>query len=175
MSSIISDEFHTKLGTIQTWLDSDFSNLVNVSTNQSTVVTNSHKVTLQKLTSFNDWLKPKINCESSIGWRWFIEKINNKAENLTLFCELINPRSDQTMDPNSGEWLDAVELETPIHHLHIGTEDGEIMCYRSMNNDFMPQRFEKVLGFDGTHYSFTEYTNFGFKTNIPKLLSLIHI
>ena len=167
---ILSDEFETKLGTIKTWLESDSSNDSVFINKDSSLIANSHKIILQKFEVSNDWLKPHHNCESSRGWRWFIEKINDEDENLTLFCELIDSQSDFSKDYASGEWLDAIELENKTHHLYIGTEDGEIMRSRAINKDFMPQRLEKMLGNDSKNYSFTEYTDFGYKTNIPRLL-----
>jgi len=88
---VLSDEFDTNLRTIKNWLGSDASDNSVVINKDNFLIANSHKITLQKFEVSNDWLKPHHNCESSRGWRWFIEKINDEDENLTLFCELIDP------------------------------------------------------------------------------------
>lgn len=173
MSEILfSDEFETKLGTIRTWLEFNVSEDSVFINKDNCLIANSHKITLQKFEVSNDWLKPHHNCKSSRGWRWFIEKIKDEDENLTLFCELIDPKPGVSKDYASGEWLDAIELWNKTHHLYIGTEDGEIMLSRAIKNDFMPQRFEKILSDEELAFarSFTEYMDFGFKTNIPRLL-----
>ena len=59
--------------------------------------------------------------------------------------------------------------------IFIGTEDSEILRSRANFNDLMPKRFENLLGLrchenSCSEYSFTEYIDFGFKINIPKLL-----
>ncbi|MGZ3854327.1 MAG: hypothetical protein ACXVBX_16140 [Flavisolibacter sp.] len=104
--------------------------------------------------------------ETSVGWRWFFEKTNSQKEQLTIICKLINPSGDTDWAPNSGENLDAIEIENNTEHLHIGTEDGEMLHYRAEIADWMPGRFKNNIG---VSKSFTEYIDFGFKTSVPLL------
>lgn len=73
--------------------------------------------------------------------------------------------------------MDAIEIKNKIYHLYIGTEDAEVLQFRAKLGDLMPQRFNNLLGWHWNEakqqfdfcYSFTEYIDFGFKINIPKL------
>ena len=168
MAVLLSNKFETELGTIKTWIQCDMETSIDVCDRVS-VTTPSHEITLQNFKLQNDWLKPHMKFDSSTGWRWFIKKINNEPENLILFCQLIDLLPNTTFGGDSGECLDAIEIENNIHQLHIGTEDGEVMRSRAICNDFMPKRFRDWLGDNSTDYSFTEYIDFGFKTTIPKL------
>ena len=151
---LLSAEFSTKLGTIKTWLESD-SEITD--RDRNFIFTKGHKVTLQTLDDFNDWLLPHIECELGIGYRWFIEKTHDLPENLILFCQLIDPSPDLSWDYESGECLDSVGIENKTHRLHIGTEDAEMMLHRATTDNYMPQRFEKILVFFSTQGTFTEY------------------
>lgn len=178
MNILLSNNFETKLGTIETWIENnlDDSNTIN---KNNLLNTASHKIILQSFQLPNEFqsnsYSPPKKVESLIGWRWFVEKINDADEQLSIFCQLINPQADVSCNPDSGEALDAVEIENKTYHLHIGTEDSEILRFRANFNDLMPKRFENLLGLrcdenSCSEYSFTEYIDFGFKTNIPKLL-----
>ena len=178
MNILLSDNFETKLGTIETWIENNLDDSIN--TNRDNLLTTaSHKIILQSFQLPNEFqsnsYSPPKKVESLIAWRWLVEKISDADEQLSIFCKLIDPQADVSCNPDSGEALDAVEIENQIYHLHIGTEDREILRSRANFNDLMPKRFKNLLGLrcyenSCSEYSFTEYINFGFKTNIPKLL-----
>ncbi len=131
-----------------------------------TVTTLGHNIRLMPFDLKQIWSPETMEYESAHVWRWFIDKTNNENEKLTIFCKLINPSADIEYGGNPGEHLDAIEIENKTYHLHIGTEDGEIMQYRAEANDLMPERFKEEIGL---YKSFTEYTDYGFKTIVPKL------
>ena len=164
MTTILIDNFETRLGTIRTWIETDGSNFQRQENSRFT--TKGHEITFQAFDLKQVWTPEEMQYETSRGWRWFIRKANNQKEQLTIFCKLINPSSDTEWGTNSGEHLDAIEIENESHHLHIGTEDGEIMQYRADVSDWMPERFKVDLGWSK---SFTEYIDFGFKTTVPDL------
>ena len=165
MTTILTDNFETKLGTIQNWMESDNKNIRQ--SDNYTSATTGHYVLLQPFDLNHIRLPDGMEYETAKGWRWFIEKTNNQEEHLIIICKLINPSTDTEFDSNSGEYLDAIEIENKTHQLHIGTEDGEIMQHRAKVNDWMPERFKNEMSF---YESFTEYVDFGFKTTIPKLV-----
>ena len=178
MNILLSDNFETNLGTIETWIKNNLDDLININQN-NLLTTASHKIILQSFQLPNEFRSnsydPPEKVESLTGWRWFVEKINDADEQLSIFCQLINPQADASCASDSGEDLDAIEIENKTYHLHIGTEDSEILRSRANFSDLMLKRFEKLLGWrcdenSCSEYSFTEYIDFGFKTNIPKLL-----
>ena len=164
MTSILSENFETQLGTVRTWIETDSYSLFLPCNNK--IITKEHEIIIQAFELDSIELPEGMNYENSKGWMWFIKKINKQTEQLTIFCKLVNPKSDTTYGANSGEYLDAIEIEDKTYQLHIGTEDGEVLQYRAKKSDWMPKRFENELDFDK---SFTEYIDFGFKTTIPKL------
>ena len=181
MNILLSDNFETQLGTIETWIENNLNDSIKINKN-NLLTTASHKIILQSFQLPSEFqcnsYSPFKKVESLVGWRWFVKKISDAEEQLTIFCELINPQSDISCNPDSGEALEAVEIENKTYHLRIGTEDEEILRFRAYSNDLMPQRFQNLLGsqwnkdkkqFD-SDCSFTEYIDFGFKINIPKLL-----
>ena len=86
-------------------------------------------------------------------------KTGEQREQLTVFCKLINSSSDTEWGTSSGEYLDAIEIENKTQHLHIGTEDGEMMQYRAeVFYNWMPERFKEEIGL---YKSLTEYIDFG--------------
>jgi len=161
----LTDDFNTELGVIRTWIEPVNNNLPN-GNNSLTFSTASHTITLEVFELKNEWLTDGMRFETSRGWRWHVKKINALKENLTIYCKLINPATGIEWSPNSGEHLDAIEIENKTFHLHIGTEDGEIMQSRARNSDEMPLRF---LGELDLGNSFTHYDGFGFKTVVPTL------
>ena len=165
MTTLLSDNFETKLGTIQTWVESE-KNIEQYQQDKFKVATIGHEICLVPFDLKQIWFPETMEYESAKGWRWFIEKTNNEKEKLTIFCKLINPSTDTEFDSSSGEHLDAIEIENRTYHLHIGTEDGERLKYRAEQNEWMPKRFKGDIGF---HKSFTEYVDFGFKTIIPTM------
>jgi hypothetical protein len=178
MNILLSDEFETKLGTIKTWIESSINNLT-VAKDGNLLTTKNYRIRLESValpneTQYNSYSLPK-KIESLIAWPWFIEKIGNVDEQLAIFCQLVNAQSDTSWDYSSGECLDAIEIENQTYNLHIGTEDAEVLQYRAYQNDWMPKRFQNLLGWHEnekyySEYSFIEYIDFGFKINIPNLL-----
>ncbi|MGL5836579.1 MAG: hypothetical protein ACRC1Z_25615, partial [Waterburya sp.] len=178
MNILLSDEFKTKLGTIKTWIESSSNNLI-VAKDGNLLTTKNYQIRLESFelpneTQYNSYSLPQ-KVESLIAWRWFIEKIGNVNEQLAIFCQLVNAQSDTSWDYSSGECLDAVEIENQTYRLHIGTEDAEFLQYRACQNDWMPKRFESLLGWQEnekkySEYFLSKYIDFGFKINIPNLL-----
>lgn len=162
---ILSDNFDTALGTIQTWAETESCSYLK---NQDKFKFSSHgyDVYLQSFDLKQIWSPEEMEYESGKGWRWFIQKTRSENEQLIIFCKLDSPANDVEWGSSSGEHLDAIEIENTIHHLHIGTEDGEMMRYRAEASDWMPARLQGELEF---FKSFTEYTDFGFKTTVPSL------
>ena len=165
MINILSDDFTTKLGVIQTWLETA-SNENILQQHENKCVTSGHIVYLQLFDLKQIWSPDTIGYESAKVWRWFIEKLNDQTEQLLIYCKLINPLSGTEYDSDSGEHLDAIEIKNQTYHLHLGTEDGERMHSRAEAFDWMPERFKEDLSW---HDSFTEYIDYGFKTTVPKL------
>ncbi len=166
MTTVLSDNFETKLGTIQTWIETEIL-FEYQKQDDLKAATTGHDICLSPFDLKQIWFPETMEYETAKGWRWFIEKTNNQKEKLTIFCKLINPSADTEFGGNPGEHLEAIEIENKIYQLHIGTEDGEIMQYRAEVNEWMPERFKGEIGF---YKSFTVYVDFGFKTNIPNLI-----
>lgn len=165
MPIISSDDFETRLGTIQTWVETEKDGIIQQQ-NEFKVTTIGHSISLQPFDLKQVWAPGTMEYESARGWRWFIHKTNDQKERLSIFCKLVNPSNDEEWGITSGEHLDAIEIENKTYHLHIGTEDGEMMHYRAEVSDWMPARFKAEVNF---YKSFTEYIDFGFKTSVPEL------
>lgn len=166
MVTILTDKFKTELGTICNWIETDDSTSILLQDDYR-VVTKGHEIVVQPFDLTGIWKSEIWQIETSKGWRWFIQKTGKQKEQLTIYCKLVPSTSDIKYDPDSGEHLDAIEIENNTHHLNIGTEDGEVMHYRAIISDWMPKRFENKVGLFN---SFTEYTDFGFKTVVPDLV-----
>ena len=163
MTSILSDDFETPLGTIRAWAETDDKGYIQQE-GQIGITTSAHHIYLQTFDLKQVWAPDGAEYEGGRGWRWFIRKINDQHEDLTIFCKLTDPAGDVQWVTNSGEHLDAIEIENKTHHLHIGTEDGEMMQYRAETSDRMPERLHDEVSLAR---SFTEYVDFGFKTRVP--------
>ena len=164
MTTILKDDYKTKLGTIRNWVESNLGDAM--VQGDHTIKTLGHLISLQKFELKKEWFVDAMDIESSQGWRWHIEKINDTTETLHIYCKLINPTKDTSFGGSSGQYLDAIEIENKTEQLHIGTEDGEIMQSRAEKSDWMPNRFKEKLS---DYYSFTEYIDYGFKTVVPHL------
>lgn len=168
MKTIFSRDFLTPVGMVRTYITSDRHGEVKI--DGFNITTEGHLVKIEEFELRNDWLPEKMSIETSIGWRWFVIKTNEEKENLTIFCELINPSVDTAWHYESGEHLSAVLIENKTHELHIGTEDEDALALRSEKNDWIPNRFQNKLGLmKNPPYTMTEYIDFGFKTPIPEL------
>lgn len=165
MTPILKDNFETKLGVIQTSIESDFNNVVMCVGGYTK--TQGHKIHFQVFEIKNEWLNNKaMKIESSRGYRYHIEKIGEAVENLHIYCKLINPTKDTSFGGATGEFLDAIEIENATDVIYIGTEDSELMRARAEVSDWMPERFKNKLNLS---YSFTEFIDYGFKTIVPHL------
>lgn len=167
MITLLTDDFKTELGTVRTFIQTDKLPENSIDYNYS-VATIGHTITLERFELNKDWVGDLMCFETSIGWRWFIEKINNNEENLTIYSRLIDPRPETSFASDTGEHLNAIEIENKTHQLHIGTEDGGMLQNRAKQNDWMPNRFKREVSI---YKSFTEYIDFGFKTRVPKLMT----
>ena len=164
MKAILTDDFETPLGIIHNCIETDTDNIKEVS--PLTFITAAHRIFLQTLNLKDFNIPIAAACETVKCWRWFIDKINNEQEQLVISSKLNNPSSGASFSSSSGEHLDAIEIENEKYHLHIGTEDGEIMQHRAEVNDWMPERFKNEINIG---ISFTQYIDFGFKTIVPHL------
>ena len=95
-----------------------------------------------------------------------MKKKTEKSENLYVICKLKNINPENTWGYDSGENLDAVEIENGKELLHIGTEDGEVMKWRAENNDWFPIRLKNEISIEKP---ITNYIDFGFESIIPNL------
>ena len=165
MRALLTDDFVTNLRTIRTWVETDRGNRVQ-HREKFRLTTEGLEIYLQTFDLKQIWAPETNECESGKGWRWFIHKTNQQKEQLNIFCKLINPSSDTEWGSNSGEHLDAIEIENKTNHLHIKTKDGEMMQYRAEALDWMPDRYKSELSI---YKSLTEYIDFGFKTTVQNL------
>ena len=165
MTTLLKDDFKTNIGTISTWIESRDTNNV-LSKDDYIFKSKGLEITLQSTTLDIKEIPQFMQFETSHVWRWFIRKINSDSEELSIYCKLIDPSSDCKWEGNPGEHLEAIEIENQDNHLHIGTEDGDIMKNRAEKSDWMPNRFKDKLG---SYQSFTEYIDFGFKIQVPNL------
>lgn len=167
MTTLLTDDFKTELGTVRTFIQTDKLDENSINYNYS-VSTTGHTITLERFELNRDWIGDLMCFETSIGWRWFIQKTNDTEENLTIYSRLIDPQPEASFASDTGEHLDAIEIENKTYQLHIGTEDGEMLQNRAEQNDWMPNRFKSEVSI---YKSFTEYIDFGFKTRVPKLIT----
>ncbi len=79
---------------------------------------------------------------------------------------MIEPIENIYFDLANGEHLDAIEASNNDWILHIGTEDGEMMNSRAVNNNWFPHRLQNKKEF---YLSFTEMEKNGLVTKIPDL------
>lgn len=102
----------------------------------------------------------------SFGWIFRIEKTNDIDEKIETYCLLDKINNEITFDTASGENLDAIQVESGIWTLHIGTEDGEVLNSRAENEDWFPPRLKNKVDF---YQSISEMKQNGFVTKIPDL------
>jgi hypothetical protein len=130
-----------------------------------TISTRSHQIEFitfkLRLPLYNDEM-----VADSMGWLWRISKYSTSDESIQLYCKLIDYKKSIEAGSQPGEHLDAVAFSDKNWVLHIGTEDGEIMHSRALQEDGMPLRFKEDLSF---HSSFHKLERNGFNTPIPKL------
>jgi hypothetical protein len=161
--TIFKDDYATPLGIIRCEIESD-STIRTAGNSNRHFTSKGHAVRFQIIEIPKEIVGDLI-IESSRCWRYFIEKINDENEQLTLFCKLMES-SGVTCGGATGEFLDAIEIEGNGHIIHIGTEDREIMQQRALSSNDMPNRFHKLLM---DFNSFTEPIECGFRTKVPTL------
>lgn len=169
MTTILASDFETELGIVQASIQTDMADIA-LKKESNGVITAGYKINLEIFELQNNRLPDTMEFKSSKGWRWFIQKTNDKKENLIIYCKIIDPTPNIEWGYASGENLDAIEVKNKTQQLHIGTEDNDAQRKRAIAGDWMPKRFEDQLCVDQPSYlSFTEYIDFGFKTTIPEL------
>lgn len=171
MNILYSSDFPTEIGVVSSILESNINDPFQISAinNSTTIETSGHIINLVTFKLKNEWIPSAMRFEDSHGWIWKIKKKKNINEKFLIKCTVLMPSKNLTSAPDSGECLDAIEIESENKVLHIGTEDGECLWARAKASDFMPGRLIKYFGKDPLSYSFTEYLDFGFKTEIPDL------
>ncbi|NRT13624.1 hypothetical protein [Flavobacterium sp. 14A] len=165
MKTILRDTFETNIGEIELSIKSEYP--VQYSVKDSLEVeTKNYKIEVVVIDLSRMNFPKHMKIENSKGWRIYIEKKTNKSEKLNILCKLKNNNTETTWDYNSGENLDAVEIENRTELLHIGTEDGEVIKWRAENNDWFPIRLKNEISLEKP---ITNYIDFGFESMIPNL------
>lgn len=100
------------------------------------------------------------------GWILRIEKKTDVDELIEAYCLLNSQLRDIQFDSATGEYLDAIQVDSLEWTLHIGTEDGEALRLRAEGDDWFPSRLKNNLNF---YQSITEMKQNGFVTKIPHL------
>jgi hypothetical protein len=166
---ILQNDFDSGMGIVRSWIKTGNAERV-TSNNQMEFISNGHKIRLQTFEPPNERLE-RLTVERSNCWRWFIEKINDEEEKLSVYCRLINPKSDMSFGGDSGQYMEAIEIENDTKHMHLNTEDYEALYHRAIENDWMPQRFKEQLGGDNPDsLGLIKNIQFGFKISVPELL-----
>ncbi|MQP23509.1 hypothetical protein GFJ94_00320 [Flavobacterium sp. LMO8] len=165
MRTILYDTFETNLGEIELSIKSEYAIQNSVKDNLK-VETENHKIEVLVIDLNQLELPEQMKIESSKVWRIFIEKKTEKTEKLHVICKLTNINPENTWGYDSGENLDAVEIENGKELVHIGTEDGEVMKWRAENNDWFPIRLKNEISIEKP---ITNYIDFGFESIIPNL------
>ncbi|MFC0517600.1 hypothetical protein ACFFGT_25530 [Mucilaginibacter angelicae] len=169
---LIEQSFPTPIGIVKCGISSTYSTLIlmghNTYENGRSVIyrTLSHIV---EVITFKRRL-PLYNGESvkdCQGWIWRITKESGEVEHLQLNCLISDIATDVILlgsDP--GEHLDSFAANNDSWITHIGSEDGEVMHYRALNDDWMPSRYKDALDFTT---SFTSIQSNGLSTLVPDL------
>ena len=171
--------FATNLGIINLTLNSNDNLQFKKLDNKFICKTKSFNIEIFEFSDITEWRSETgFEIEASIGWIVRLIKTSNSKSNLEFQCNLTPKYSDITSEPDTGESLLALWIENETDVVSIGSEDGEMMKYRAEKNDWMPERFTNELGYVKSGYffnkrieekSFTELSDFGLKTEIPKL------
>ena len=169
------DSFSSKLGLINLTLTLNGEDIVvsldNVE-NRKILETNAHKIEVIAFQNIKNWLvDTDFKIEDSKGWIIRITKLNDLQEALAFKCYMDKNSDKVVSEVDCGEHLHALWIENETNVVSIGTEDGEVMKARALKNDWMPNRFKDLLGYQKyQELSITDILDFGFKTNIPDLL-----
>lgn len=171
MTPTYQDSFETGLGTIEILVLSPEGHGQTEHQNCGvTIQTSTQKVQVVSFMLRNEWLPKGMSFKSSKGWAVRIEKTATGQAASQIKIQLLNPNADTSWGPATGECLDAIEINDEISHLYIGTEDSDALWARAEEDDWMPKRFASELGLHRQKsIQFTEFINFGLRTNVPQL------
>jgi hypothetical protein len=166
------DSFETNLGKVDIVLTSHTNPRISKSDNSILIETIGHLIEIIEFDDIKKWIEVTNPVEKTIGWIVRVIKTNDLKEEISIECSLI-PKDDSIIsDVDSGEHLDSLWIEDKTEVVSIGTEDGEMMKYRSEKGDWMPIRFKDELGYQSnSEFSFTNYLDFGLETKLPELNS----
>jgi hypothetical protein len=164
------DTFKTNLGKVVFSLTSSSNSRLNKVEESILIETNGHLIEVISFDEIKKWTQDTNPIETAIGWIVRILKINDLKEEISIECSL-SPKDKKIISSiDTGESLDSLCIENDTDVVSIGTEDGEMMKYRSEKEDWMPLRFKKALGYQSnSEFSFTSYLDFGLETNLPEL------
>ena len=166
------DNFTTPLGIITLTIFFNGQPAATITNKAISTFIESPNVTIEVIAfeNFAEWMKETIYpVEKTKGWIIRITKNTDDIEAVKLNCLLKSEEVEITGDPDGGQHLDAISFENKTHCLSIGTEDGEVVKYRAVHNDYIPTRFAKDLGYSSKEFSFTTYLKLGLETTIPEL------
>lgn len=169
------DSFSSQLGLINLTLSLKIKNRqvgFDNGGNRKVLETNAHKIEVIAFKEIKDWLADSdFSILDSIGWIIRVTKLNELIEPLTFKCYMDRNSKKVVSGVDCGEHLHALWIENETDVVSIGTEDGEVMKARALNNDWMPYRFKDLLGYNKyQELSITDILDFGFQTTIPDLL-----
>lgn len=169
------DSFDSKLGLIDLTLSIGNNNekvRFDHKGKRKFLVTKAHKIEVIAFQDVRDWLRDTdFSIADSKGWIIRVTKNNELKEKLSFKCYMNRNSKDVVSEVDCGEHFHALWIENETNVVSIGTEDGEIMKARALNNDWMPNRFKDLLGYRKyQELSITNILDFGFQTNIPELL-----
>lgn len=141
MTTVLTDYFKTRLGTLVCQLASDHQRPV---ANQSihAVQTISHQITLEIFELQPDSLPDEISVETSKVWRWFIRKTNNQAENLQILCQFKPEILALNYHGQDNDFFKALTINDDKNILYVGTENRLLHWERATTADWFPERFK---------------------------------
>ncbi len=164
MTTILSDTFETRLGTISCFLQTDKGSDV-TDKRSFKLATAGHSIYCQHFDLQDIYNGESIRFESGKGWRWFIEKTNDLKESLVLYCQLMNASNETEWDHNQSENLNAVEIWNKHYMVQIGTEDEAQLEQRANRGDWMPRRYKRI----DKDNNLLSWIDFGLKVTLPDL------
>jgi len=171
MNLIYDSHLDNEMGRVHCMLASNHNYYHDISIcDKSTVIrTQSHICELINIKLKDEWLPKGMYVEESHGWLWKIKRTSSDNEQLYLKC-FLEPNCEVLSQPDTGECLDAIEIENDLKVMHIGTEDPEVLYYRAKISDLMPSRLLKEFSNEQYYLGYTEYMENGFRTRVPDLI-----
>jgi len=165
---LYSETIETGLGKLELRVNSS-SELLNsrAGENSTTIQSVNYDIIIKRVLSPTVWLPDNMDVDTVTAWLFYITKRSKAQESLTICFELLNHSPQIQADGDSGQWLQAIELEDGIRQIHIGTQD-ELWFAQYGEKDWMPQRLVSALNRDEVLITAVEKS--GLKTTIPDLL-----